>query len=177
MSNMKIPNPLVQSLLLARAQGMEGAETLQLVLNPRYSGLWAKLKALGPPPPVPFPHAVWAECVGMSMPCDHTLAISSLGPEYREGGMTAAAGGPSPLWRASYCWACFVLCFYNPPHEGEGSFFSRCFSTQLSVLRNYRPTYVWHLHVSFSWLLRARLGTFPFFLCTKVTFWLSKCVC
>lgn len=48
MSTMKIPNPLAQFLLQARAQGREGAETLHLVLYLRFSGLW-ELKALGPP--------------------------------------------------------------------------------------------------------------------------------
>lgn len=49
MSTMKIPNPLAQFLLLARAQDKERAETSHLVLYLRFSGLWEKLRALGPP--------------------------------------------------------------------------------------------------------------------------------
>lgn len=85
---MKIPNPLAQFLLLARAQGREGAKTLHLILYLRFSGLWEKLKALGPPHSSSSHGAmerqVGTEYVGLAVLCVYTTVIHSLVPEYIE---------------------------------------------------------------------------------------------
>lgn len=94
---MKIPNPLAQFLLLARAQSLERTETLQLVLFPRYSGLEDEHEALGPPYPFSFSHSLRERHLELSVPCDNTPAIHSLGPEYSKPDMTAVTGDSYPL--------------------------------------------------------------------------------
>lgn len=86
---MKIPNPLAQFLLLARAQGREGAKTLHLILYLRFSGLWENLRALGPPHSSSFSHGarerqVGTEYVWLAVLCVYTTVIHSLVPEYIE---------------------------------------------------------------------------------------------